>query len=223
MQFLKFLIIAATLLLAPAAYAFPWVMFVPATTACDSYPLPSCRARTLCENDGQYWYNGRCNTSKHPDQTVLEKLDGSWEITFFYISSCYGWRVETPGPRFTLSRDMIADDNSQVVQFEGKVFSIASPVFWRPQTDLDQSRGPFYQYAILARQRSTYLLKDINSTWEDEATCQPVHGDPKEEYRIKAGDTGLYSFDLTADNQLEGRAFFMNADVWFDMAGRKIP
>lgn len=71
--------------------------------------------------------------------------------------------------------------------------SFPSPLLF-PGHWYDQDRGPFYQYAILARQDSTYLLKDINSEWEDTAFCRPVYEDPEEEYRIEAGDTGLDAF-----------------------------
>lgn len=63
-----FVAIVAALFFASPGHAFNWDMFVPAITSCDSYPFPSCRARTLCQAEGNYWYNDRCNTEKHPDQ-----------------------------------------------------------------------------------------------------------------------------------------------------------
>jgi len=230
-QLLKIFVLFAvvTLLSFPSAVmAFSWVTFTPAITTCNSYPFPSCRARTLCKTDGKYWYDGICNDEKHPDQVTLEKLDGKWTFSLRHKSKCGGFYFLFSGAQeIILDKNTIADDNLQVMQFEGSILSIMQPRFWMPQgpdsQDLVPVSGRYYRYAILFSQPEfTYMYKSINNidNMVSSSHCALPDGTWILDFKIEEGDTAIYYFNITADRQFLGKLHYVNADVWFDLVDR---
>lgn len=221
MHRLPFVAPVAALFFAIPAHALNWAMYAPATTACDDYPFPSCRGRSLCEDEGKYWYYGKCNQAKHPGQAALEKLDGQWDVTYQYISPC-GGLVTFGVTQIILDKTLISDDNLQVAQFEGNIFSIASPHYYMPYGDVMSTDGaPYYRYAILGRSGYPYEFKDINISWGvGGGWCQLPDGTQiPGGLNIQIGDTGIYSFNLATPTTMKGAACFVDADVCLSFTG----
>lgn len=63
-----------SLLLADTAQAFPWPVFIPAITNMGS----------MCGEESLYWYDGKCNKVKHPNQIMIEKMAGPWRFMYHY-------------------------------------------------------------------------------------------------------------------------------------------
>lgn len=219
MRILIFLVaFVAALFFASQACAANWSMFAPATTSCDSYPFPFCRARSACQDKGGYWYNERCNEKKHPEQDALEKLDGYWEITMFF-NICDGkLRIGS----FALDKTKISDDNMQVAEFEGRTLSITSwPTYVPPEPgDVPDP------YAIVGDSTNSYILKDISIDWGMGYTysCYLKDGTVgKDHVVIEPGDTSIYSFSLVSADRMKGRVCFIKSGICRSFTGEKFP
>lgn len=214
--------LVVALFFAGPAHGFNLPLYAPAITACDSYPFPSCRARSLCNTDGGYWYDGQCHRDKHPDYAALEKLDGHWRVTYHYTSGC-GGEIGFGGDHLHFDKSRISDDNIQVAQFEGNAFSIPSPYYQQgtgevPPTDTP----PYYRYAMVGTPPYSYVFKIINTSWGAiySVSCHLPDGtEVNEKLEIKADDTGIHSFNLVADNRMEGRACFVKANTCLNFTG----
>jgi len=193
-------------------------MFLPAITSCDSYPFPYCRGRTSCQNAGKYWYNKKCNNVKHPDHVLLEKLYGNWNGIRGYKSKCgsYGyWGGEL---LFLFDPNMIGDDNSLVVPFEGNKFSI-TPTFQRIQPDTNPIiRDADIIYAVVSDSEFAYIAKKINTKDDYSSYCMQDDGTLLLDFTIKSGDTYIYYLNLPVDGRnILGKVHYVNADLWFNL------
>lgn len=200
--------------------SFNWFMFLPAITNCDSYPFPNCKDRSSCQNDGQYWYNGKCNNEKHPDHVLLEKLNGYWNGIMGYKSKCGSYEYWGGDILFVFDKKMIGDDNSLVVPFEGTKFSItptvqviqpgAEPII--PNADV--------MYAVVSETGTefAYTAKKINTKDDFSSYCLQDDGTFLLNFTITSGDTYVYYFNLPqVGRNIQGKVHYVKADLWFDL------